>query len=202
MNFSATELFFVVTAYLLFLFGIAYATERELIPKRIAQHPLTHTFSLGVYASVWTFYGAFDMFAHSGLLFLSSYLGATAIFMLAPILLVPIFNITNRYKLSSLADLFAFRFRSGWVGSITTILLLMASLPLLSIQIQAVADSLHILNSDFSSTQIAAAFCSLITMFALLFIKVCATAINNAAGMPFPETSPIVINTWFESIKK
>lgn len=169
MNFSVTELFFVVTAYLLFLFGIAYATERELIPKRIAQHPLTHTFSLGVYASVWTFYGAFDMFAHSGLLFLSSYLGATAIFMLAPILLVPIFNITNRYKLSSLADLFAFRFRSGWVGSITTVLLLMASLPLLSIQIQAVADSLHILNSDFSSTQIAAAFCSLITMFALLF---------------------------------
>ncbi|MGY8871316.1 MAG: ATPase, partial [Pseudomonadales bacterium] len=124
MNFSVTELFLIVTAYLLFLFGIAYATERELIPRRISQHPITHMLSLGTYASVWTFYGAFGMLEHSGLLFLSSYLGATAAFIMAPSLLIPIFNITNRYKLSSLADLFAFRFRSGLVGTITTLLLL------------------------------------------------------------------------------
>ncbi|BBB31539.1 ATP-binding protein [Neptunomonas japonica] len=169
MNFSVTELFLIVTAYLLFLFGIAYATEREVIPRRISQHPITHMLSLGTYASVWTFYGAFGMLEHSGLLFLSSYLGATAAFIMAPSLLIPIFNITNRYKLSSLADLFAFRFRSGLVGTITTLLLLLATLPLLSIQIQAVTDTLHILNGDFASPQIAAAFCILIAMFAILF---------------------------------
>lgn len=169
MNFSAAELFSIVTFYLLLLFGVAYATERGLIAKRIVQHPLTHTFSLGIYASVWTFYGAFSMFNHSGLLFLSSYLGATTAFFLAPVLLIPIFNITNRYKLSSLADLFAFRFRSGVVGTLTTVCLLVATLPLLSIQIKAVTDSLNLLNSDFSSPQVAAAFCSLIAMFAILF---------------------------------
>ncbi len=169
MNFTVTTLFLIVTAYLFFLFGIAYATEREIIPRKIAQHPITHMLSLGVYASVWTFYGAFGMYQQSGLLFLSSYLGATAAFFLAPTLMIPIFNITNRYKLSSLADLFAFRFRSGIVGTVTTALLLLATLPLLSIQIQAVTDSLHILNSDFSSSQIAGAFCSLIAMFAILF---------------------------------
>ena len=169
MHFSVTELFLIVTAYLLFLFGIAYATERELIPRRISQHPVTHTLSLGTYASVWTFYVAFGMLEDSGLLFLSSYLGATAAFIMAPSLLIPIFNITNRYKLSSLADLFAFRFRSGLVGTVTTLLLLLATLPLLSIQIQAVTDTLHILNSDFDSSQIAAAFCILIALFAILF---------------------------------
>jgi Na+/proline symporter/signal transduction histidine kinase len=169
MNFSVTELFLIVIAYLLFLFGIAYATERELIPRRISQHPITHMLSLGTYASAWTFYGAFEMLEHSGFLFLSSYLGASAAFIMAPTLLIPIFNITNRYKLSSLADLFAFRFRSGLVGTITTLLLLLATLPLLSIQIQAVTDSLHILNDDFASSQIAAAFCILITLFAILF---------------------------------
>ncbi|WP_372737833.1 ATP-binding protein [Neptunomonas sp.] len=169
MNFSVTELFLIVTAYLLFLFGIAYATERELIPRRISQHPITHMLSLGTYASIWTFYGAFGMLADSGLLFLSSYLGATAAFIMAPSLFIPIFNITNRYKLSSLADLFAFRFRSGLVGTITTLLLLLATLPLLSIQIQAVTGTLHLLNSDFESSEIAAAFCALIALFAILF---------------------------------
>jgi signal transduction histidine kinase/Na+/proline symporter len=169
MNFSVTELFLIFTAYLLFLFVIAYATERNIIPRRIAEHPLVQAVALGTYASIWTFYGAFGMIEQSGMLFLSSYLGATAAFFLAPILFTPIFNITNRYKLSSLADLFAFRFRSAMVGTVTTLLLFAASLPLISIQIQAVSSSLNVLNRNVSSPQIAAAYCTLIALFAILF---------------------------------
>jgi Na+/proline symporter/signal transduction histidine kinase len=169
MNFSVTELFVIFTAYLFFLFAIAYATERNIIPRRISEHPLIHAVSLGTYASVWTFYGSFGMIEQSGMLFLASYLGATAAFFLAPVLFTPIFTITNRYKLSSLADLFAFRFRSALVGTITTLLLFCAILPLLSIQIQAVSSSLNVLNRNVPSPQIAAAFCTLIALFAILF---------------------------------
>jgi len=169
MNFSVTELFIIFTAYLFFLFAIAYATERNVIPRRISEHPLVHAVSLGTYASVWTFYGSFGMIEQSGMLFLASYLGATAAFFLAPVLFTPIFTITNRYKLSSLADLFAFRFRSALVGTITTLLLFCAVLPLISIQIQAVSSSLNVLNRNVSSPQIAAAFCTLIALFAILF---------------------------------
>lgn len=169
MSFSVAGLFLIVTVYLLVLFGIAYASEREIIPRRIAQHPWVHTLSFGAYASIWTFYGAFTTIETDGLQFLSSYLGGSAAFLLAPVLFIPIFHITNRYKLSSLADLFAFRFRSGFVGTLTTCVLFLATLPLISIQIQAIADVLHQLNNEFSTLEIATAFCLLIALFALLF---------------------------------
>ncbi|WP_241153545.1 hypothetical protein, partial [Pseudomonas viridiflava] len=40
------------------------------------------------------------------------------------------------YQLSSLADLFAFRFRSTWAGALTTIFMLIGVLPLLALQMK------------------------------------------------------------------
>ncbi len=168
MNFNLTSLLLIAIAYLTALFGTAYITERGWIPKRIIYHPLTYVLSLGVFTSVWTFYGAFAIAKESGYTFLASYLGASAAFFLAPVILIPILRITRTYELSSLADLFAFRFRSATAGTLTAIFSLIAILPLISIQIQTVSDSLHILNQDFSSDQIAMGFCSLIALFTIL----------------------------------
>ena len=51
-------LFGVAMAYLLLLFGVAYATERGLVPTRLVRHPLTYALSLGVYATSWTYSGS------------------------------------------------------------------------------------------------------------------------------------------------
>ncbi|WP_417227421.1 ATP-binding protein [Amphritea sp.] len=168
MNFNLTELIFIAIAYLTALFGTAYITERGWISKRIIYHPITYVLSLGVFTSVWTFYGTFALAKESGYSFLASYLGASGAFFLAPVILIPILRITRTYQLSSLADLFAFRFRSATAGTLTALFSLIAILPLISIQIQAVSDSLHILNQDFSSDQIAIGFCTLIALFAIL----------------------------------
>ncbi|WP_428035904.1 sensor histidine kinase [Amphritea sp.] len=168
MNFNLTSLLLIAIAYLAALFGTAYITERGWIPKRVIYHPLTYVLSLGVFTSVWTFYGAFAIAKESGYSFLASYLGASAAFFLAPVILIPILRITRTYELSSLADLFAFRFRSATAGTLTALFSLIAILPLISIQIQAVSDSLHILNQDFSSDQIAIGFCTLIALFTIL----------------------------------
>ncbi|MBY4678288.1 sensor histidine kinase [Marinobacterium arenosum] len=167
--FSLPELVLIGIAYLLFLFGAAYLTERGWIPSRLVRHPLTHVLSIGVYASVWSFYGAFGLAEEGGYTFLVSYAGAAAAFALAPALLIPILRITRTYQLSSLADLFAFRFRSGALGTLTSLLTVLATLPLLSIQIGAVADALHLINGDFNADQIAFGFCGVIALFAILF---------------------------------
>jgi len=169
VSFSLLELLIPGLAYLIFLFGTAYLAEKGKLPSRLVHHWAVQVLSLGVYASAWTFFGAFELIQQSGLIFLASYLGATAAFLLAPILLVPIFNITERYQLSSLADLFAFRFRSGAVGTLTALLLLFASLPLMLLQIQAVSESLQLLHKDVGSGLIAAGFCIIIALFAILF---------------------------------
>ncbi|WP_290703182.1 ATP-binding protein [Amphritea sp.] len=169
MSFNLTELLFIAITYLTFLFGTAYITERGWIPARVIYHPITYILSLGVFTSVWTFYGTFELAKASGYSFLASYLGGSAAFFLAPVILVPILRITRTYQLSSLADLFAFRFRSATAGTLTAIFSLLAILPLISIQIHAVTDSLHILNQDFSSDQVAIGFCTLIALFSILF---------------------------------
>ncbi|MEH6577416.1 MAG: ATP-binding protein [Amphritea sp.] len=183
MSFSLSDLLFTGLTYLTFLFGTAYITERGWIPKKVIHHPITYILSLGIYASIWTFYGTFGLAKTSGYSFLASYLGASAAFLLAPILLVPILRITRAYQLSSLADLFAFRFRSAAVGTLTSIMTVLAALPLMSIQIQAVADSLHILNSEFTSNQIALGFCSLIALFSILFGARHASLRHRHAGL-------------------
>src|SRR5690606_872 len=73
------------------------------------------------------------------------------------------------YQLSSLADLFAFRFRSTWAGVLTTLFMLVGLLPLLALQIQAVADSVGILTREPLQERFALGFCALITLFTMLF---------------------------------
>ncbi|TBU71993.1 ATPase [Pseudomonas daroniae] len=169
MSFSLSQLMLVSAAYLLVLFSVAWCADRGLIPRRLIRHPLTYTLSLGVYASAWAFYGTVGLAYQYGYGFLASYLGVTGAFLLAPVLLYPILRITRTYQLSSLADLFAFRFRSTWAGALSTICMLVAVLPLLALQIQAVTDAISILTREPVQPQIALAFCGLFILVTILF---------------------------------
>ncbi len=169
MSFSLSQLILISTTYLLTLFGAAWASENGWVPRAIVRHPITYILSLGVYASAWAFFGSVGLAYRYGYGFLAIYLGLSAAFLLAPVLLYPILNLTRTYQLSSLADLLAFRFRSSWVGAITTIGMLMGALPLLALQIQAVADTIGILTGQAIQNRVALAFCILITLFSILF---------------------------------
>jgi len=166
---TSTQLLLIGSIYLFLIFGLAFLAEKDIIPRKITQHRSVYVLSLGVFAGIWAFFGSFNFINQSGLVFLATYLGACTAFFLSPAILAPIFNITNRYQLSSLADFFAFRFRSGTVGTTTSLLLLFASLPLLSIQIQAVSDSVDILYTGKAKSNVAAIFCVYIAVFAILF---------------------------------
>jgi len=156
-SFSLSQLILISAIYLLVLFGVAWISERGLIPRWVVSHPLTYTLSLGVYASAWAFYGTVGLAYQYGYGFLASYLGVSGAFLLAPVLLYPILRITRTYQLSSLADLFAFRFRSTWAGALTTVFMLIGVLPLLALQIQAVADSIGILTREPVQERVALA---------------------------------------------
>lgn len=169
MSFSIAQLVFISIFYLFTLFGVAWLTERGWVPKRLVQHPLVYTLSLGVYASSWAFYGAVGMAQQYGNAFLTIYLGLSGAFLLAPVLLYPVLHLTRTHQLSSLADLFAFRFRSSAAGAITTLGLLFGSLPLLALQIQAVAETFGILLGESVQNVAALGFCVLISLFTIFF---------------------------------
>ena len=168
-SFSLSQLVLISAGYLLIFFGVAWMTERGWVPRRLVRHPLIYTLSLGVYASAWAFYGTVGLAYDYGYGFLAYYLGLCGAFLLAPVLLYPILRLTRAYQLASLADLFAFRFRSTWAGALTSLGMLIAVLPLLALQIQAVATSAGILVQARAQDAPALGFCLLITLFAMLF---------------------------------
>jgi len=169
MSFSITQLVLISISYLITLFAVAWMTERGWIPSKVVRHPITYTLSIGVYASSWAFYGAVGLAYQYGNGFLAIYLGLSGMFLLAPVLLYPIQQLTRTHQLSSLADLFAFRFRSSTAGAITALGLLFASLPLLALQVQAVAKTIGILTGKDIQNEVALFFCVLITAFSILF---------------------------------
>ena len=133
MTLELSSLFIGGVIYLAFLFLVAYATDKGLIPQHWVSHPLTYTLSLGVYATSWTYYGSVGFAVGSGFQFLTIYLGVTLAFVLSPVLLRPILRVTQEYQLSSLADLFAFRYRSQLAGILVTLFMLMGTLPYIAL---------------------------------------------------------------------
>ena len=169
MTFDLGHLFVVSIAYLLLLFLIAYATDRNWISPRIARHPLTYALSLGVYATSWSFYGSVGFAQSSGYNFLSIYIGVTLAFLLTPLLLSPILRIVRDYQLSSLADLFAFRYHSQATGVLVTLLMLAAAFPYIALQILAVTESVSVLTQEAAPHTLALSYCVTLIAFAVLF---------------------------------
>ncbi|WP_336367333.1 ATP-binding protein [Marinobacter sp. C2H3] len=169
MSFSAPGLVLISLGYLLLLFGVAWITERGLLPKRWVRHPVVYILSLGVYAGIWAVYAAIGMASDTGYGFLAYYLGISGAFLLAPVLLNPILRIGRAYQLTSLADLFAYRYRSQWAGTLATLCSAVALLALLSMQIQAVARSASLLAPTASPKAMSLLFCLIVLLFAILF---------------------------------
>lgn len=169
MTFSLAQLFTIGFIYLLTLFGSAYATEKGWLPKSITQHPFIRVAALGVFAGAIAFFGSFTLIAQFGSNYLLYFIGSSAVFLLAPLLLFPIARISLAHKLGSLADVFAFRYPSSWVGGIISILMLLSVLPLIALQIHAVSITVHLLNQDISEDRLAIIFCITMTVFAILF---------------------------------
>jgi len=183
MAYSVSDLILIAGAYLLFLFLVAWITEKGWIPARLVRHPAVYVFSLGVYASAWAIYGSVGYAHEYGYNFLAYFLGISGVFLLAPILLAPILRLTTTYQLGSLADLFAFRYRSRLAGALTTLMMVVGMLPLLSMQIKAVAESIQILTGEPDPAWVAFWFCLLITLFAILFGARHATARERHEGL-------------------
>ena len=169
MNFDPATLAALGSGYLLLLFGIAWATDRHWIPERVVLHPLVYTLSLGVFASVWAYYTSVGIAMRHGYGYLAGHIGISLAFMLSPLLLRPIRQLTKTYQLSSLADLIAFRYRSRHAGTLVTLLTLAAVVPIIALQIGAVADTAGILSPETPRDGVALVFCVIITLFSILF---------------------------------
>jgi Na+/proline symporter len=181
MTLSFLEVALISTTYLAILFAIAYSTERGWVSDKVVSHPLTYIFSLGIFASAWAFYGVVDLAQDFGYGALAYYLGTGTLFLFASYALKPLVELARRFQVNSMADLLVFRYHSHSVGGMVTLVMLMAMAPLLTLQIQAVADTMDLFTrgnhealnptlSEFGLRQVLALiYCVAIALFATLF---------------------------------
>lgn len=155
--------------YLVILFGSAYATERGWLPTALTRHPITRVLSLGVFAGAICFYGTLGLAANYGSGYFLYFIGASAGFLIAPVLLGPLSRVALAHRLGSLADLFAFRYPAPWVGGVVSMFMLVGVLPLIALQIHAVSVTVHLLNQELSEDVLAILFCVTMIVFAILF---------------------------------
>jgi PAS domain S-box-containing protein len=181
MTFELSHVALIGISYLLLLFGIAWITERGWIPDSITSHPITYILSLGIFASAWAFYGVIDLAFSYGYGALAYYLGTGALFLFAPVALAPLAELARRHQVHSLADLLVFRYHSHAVGALTTLCMLLGILPLMALQIQAIADTMHILTVSGNPSLplqgtgltfkdlMALCYCVILALFTILF---------------------------------
>jgi len=169
MGFSWQLLISASLGYLLLLFLTAYCAERGWIAQKLVRHPLVYVLALGVYCSAFAFYGTVGLAYHLGNGYLAFYLGLAIALVFSAVILRPIHDLAHSYQLASLADLFTFRYRSRWVGLLTTLGVLLAMLPMLALQIQAITDTITLLDPDTMAWPLALLICLILFAFSILF---------------------------------
>lgn len=169
MTFETSSLLLAAGAYLALFYGVAWLTERGSIPAKLVNHPAIYVLSLAIIVNTWSFYTVYISAATRGYGYNSYYIGYAAAFLLAPILLRPVLQITRTYHLSSLPDLFAFRFRSKWAGILSSIVLLFCIFPLIALQLYNVAESTRFLAPQANTRLLAFGYCCLMAFFTLRF---------------------------------
>lgn len=169
MILEPTTLLLASVGYLAVLFGVAEVAERSRwVRERVTPHPLVYSLSLCVYATSWTFYGSVGYARDHGFTYAAIGLGVALSALLIPWVWQRVQQLVEARQLTSVADLFAYRYSSQALGVAVTVLLVCGSLPYLALQFRAVSEALAALTGK-RHLLVGGVYLALVTLFALLF---------------------------------
>ena len=148
----------VALAYLGLLFAIAwYGDRRAEIGRSLIRSPLVYAFSLGVYCTSWTFYGAVGTAARRGIEFITIYTGPTIVFLGWWFVFRKIARIAKSERITSIADFIASRYgKSALLGMIVTVIALVGTMPYIALQLKAVSSTFAVLVDQRQLTELGA----------------------------------------------
>ncbi|MCE8534594.1 sodium:solute symporter [Ruegeria pomeroyi] len=144
---SLNVLVAVCMAYVILLFGVAFAADRLSSTGRTTwlRSPLVYTLSLSIYCTAWTFYGAVGYAARSGLEFVTIYLGPTLVMIGWWWGLRKLVRVGRSQRVTSIADLISSRYgKSNTLAVCVTLLAVIGVTPYIALQLQSITLSFDI----------------------------------------------------------
>lgn len=126
--------------YVVIVFTIASWVENKAARGvNIGNNAIIYTFSFAVWLTAWSFYGQVGRAAPSGMLYLTSHLGATLSIVLWWIVLRKMVRIRHAYRITSIADFISLRYnKSAAIAALATIIAIVGIVPYLALQLKAV----------------------------------------------------------------
>ncbi len=141
---SSLSLILLILVYFGLLFFLASYVENR--KPNWADKAWVYALSLGVYCTAWTFYGSVGVAATSGMEFLTIYLGPIIAAPLWLHIMTKVFRISQVHKVSSIADFLSLRYGgSKRIGTLVTLICLLAIIPYISLQLKAVAETFKLM---------------------------------------------------------
>jgi Na+/proline symporter len=139
---------FVSFGYMGLLFAIAYYGDKRADAGRsIISNPYIYALSLAVYCTAWTFYGSVGLAVHSGLGFLTIYIGPTLMALLGWWIWHKIIRISKVHRITSIADFIASRYgKSTTLGGIVTNIAVIGIIPYIALQLKAISTGFLLIN--------------------------------------------------------
>ena len=190
----------IIMCYLAVLFYIAFIAEKNAKSKWV-NNPYIYTLSLAVYCSAWTYYGSVGMAASSGVGFLPIYLGPAIAVPIWIVLLRKIIRISKQHKISSIADFISLRYGNNrFLGALITILCITATVPYISLQLKAVAETFSIMTNE--PHIIGSSIFDDSTFYIALLLAIFATFFGTQATDASEKHKGIVTTVAFESLLK
>lgn len=170
---SPASITIIIVAYISLLFWLARrGDKRRLVADSWVRHPLIYALALGVYCTSWTFYGLVGSASVSTSQFIPILLGPILLFIFGFSLLRRIHEICTQEHIHNIADFIASRYgrRQGIAASVTVVVLL-ATVPYISLQLKAVSDSLSLVigTNALGNQDITFFIAAAMILFALLF---------------------------------
>ena len=190
----------IIMCYLAVLFYIAFIAEKNAKSKWV-NNPYIYTLSLAVYCSAWTYYGSVGMAASSGVGFLPIYLGPAIAVPIWIVLLRKIIRISKQHKISSIADFISLRYGNNrFLGALITMLCITATVPYISLQLKAVAETFSIMTNE--PHIIGSSIFDDSTFYIALLLAIFATFFGTQATDASEKHKGIVTTVAFESLLK
>ena len=133
--------------YMGLLFGIAYYGDKHAdLGRSLISNPYIYALSLAVYCTAWTFYGSVGRAAHTGIGFLTVYIGPTLMFTLGWLVLRKILRISKVHRITSIADFIGSRYgKSATLSGVVTIIAVVGIIPYISLQLKAISAGFNII---------------------------------------------------------
>ena len=167
MQVSYLVSFLLATALLGFYVVGSELVERSARWQRLGRNRFSYALALGVYATTWTLFGSVGFAATAGYNFLAIYIGVTLSCAAIPLVWQPLADLVDRYRLGSMADVFAFRYQSRSLGAAVSLFMVAGLLPYIALQLRAVADGAAILAGQEPTRELGSIYAILLSAFAV-----------------------------------